>query len=383
MVLLSSGKCGGRGHPPGAPTALNVDSATHDGGVLRWGAPNHKTLTGYRILRGSDADALETIVEDTGDLATGYTDTTAADDATHHYAVVALSVDGDGRQSATVSATTPARTPATPVIAGAPGAPSALTASLDGAGGVTLSWTDPADNAITGYRILRGDDALSMRIIKENTGSAALSYTDTSVALNRAQVYAVQARNAAGLSQLSNTVGVTTLGAPTALDASASSGRVSLSWTAPDVAGITGYQVLRGSTAQDLQALGKNTGENRPLYTDFDVRPVTAYVYAVRALGAHGSGPLSETFSITTQPRSTVLRYTRAEPDTPLISQRQQAITSRTMIANLDRPTATKLSSGSYVPDRAPEADRVMQGPVRVVWHRTGASVTTGRHPDG
>ena len=196
-----------RNNPPGAPTALSVDSVTHDGVVLSWSALDHGAPTGYRILRGSTADALETIVDDTGDLATGNTDTTATDDPTHHYAVVALSVDGDGRQSATVSATTPARTPATPVIA----------ASLDGAGGVTLSWTDPADNAITGYRILRGDDALSMRIIKENTGSAALSYTDTSVALNRAQVYAVQARNVAGLSQLSNTVGVTTLGAPTAL----------------------------------------------------------------------------------------------------------------------------------------------------------------------
>ena len=63
---------------------------THDGVELSWSAPEHNGLTGYRILRGSDADSLETIVEDTGDLALSYTDTTAADDATHHYAVVAL-----------------------------------------------------------------------------------------------------------------------------------------------------------------------------------------------------------------------------------------------------------------------------------------------------
>ena len=101
-------------HPPGAPTDLSADSATHDGVALSWGAPGHSGLTGYRILRGGSPDTLETLVEDTGDLALTYTDTTAADDATHHYAVVALSLDGDSPQSATVSATTPPQPTPTP-----------------------------------------------------------------------------------------------------------------------------------------------------------------------------------------------------------------------------------------------------------------------------
>ena len=101
-------------HPPGAPTDLSVDSATHDGVALSWGAPEHSGLTGYRILRGASPDTLETLVEDTGGLALTYTDTTAADDATHHYAVVALSLDGDSPQSATVSATTPPQPTPTP-----------------------------------------------------------------------------------------------------------------------------------------------------------------------------------------------------------------------------------------------------------------------------
>ena len=96
-----------RNDPPGAPTAVSVDSVAHDGVVLSWSAPAHNGLTGYRILRGSSADALETIVDDTGDLATGHTDTAVSEDTTYHYAVMALSLDGDGAQSATVSATTP------------------------------------------------------------------------------------------------------------------------------------------------------------------------------------------------------------------------------------------------------------------------------------
>ena len=104
-------------HPPGAPTDLSVDSATHDGVALSWEAPEHSGLTGYRILRGGSPDTLETLVEDTGDLALTYTDTTAADDATHHYAVAALSLDGDSPQSATVSATTPPQpTPKPPEV---------------------------------------------------------------------------------------------------------------------------------------------------------------------------------------------------------------------------------------------------------------------------
>ena len=84
----------------------------------------------------------------------------------------------------------------TPVIAGAPAAPAGLTGTLDGNGGVTLSWTDPNDSAITGYRVLRGADARSLVIIAEDTASAALSYTDAAPAANATHVYAVQARNA-------------------------------------------------------------------------------------------------------------------------------------------------------------------------------------------
>ena len=292
-----------RNNPPGAPTDLSVDSATHDGVSLSWNAPEHNGLTGYRILRGPTADALETIVEDTGDLELSHTDTTAADDATHHYAIIALSLDGDGTQSGTVLATTPPRTPVTPVIEGAPAAPADLTAQLDGSGGVTLSWTDPDDDGITGYRILRGVDALSMRIIAENTGSASGGYTDATAAVNSTHVYAVQARNGVGLSQLSNTVSVTSLGAPTNLLLAASSdSRVMLSWTGPDSTAVTGYRILRGTSADALAALVTDTGGTATAHEDGTAAADTTYHYAVIALGPDGEGPSSATASVTIPP---------------------------------------------------------------------------------
>ena len=339
-----------RNQPPGAPTGLSVDSATHDGVVLSWSAPGHSALTGYRIQRGSDADALETIVENTGDLEVSYTDTTAADDATYHYAIIALSLDGDSAQSGTVSATTPPRTPVTPVIEGAPGAPSTLTAELDGSGSVTLSWTDPDDSAITGYRILRGVDARSMRIIVENTGSATVGYTDATAAVNTAHVYAVQARNSVGLSQLSNTVSITTLSAPTELDVSASSGRVSLSWSAPDLSAITGYRVMRGTTSSSLNQVAVVSGRSNTFYTDFDVLPVSEYHYAVRALSAQGSSAQSATVSATTQPVTAVSRYIRFDKDNQLVTRQDtDTPTPTVMVSNEDVPDATYFATGGAV----------------------------------
>ena len=292
-----------RNNPPGTPTDLSVDSATHDGVVLSWSAPTHSALTGYRILRGPTADALETIVEDTGGLELSHSDTTAADDATHHYAITALSLDGDGAQSGTVSATTPPRTPVTPVIEGAPAPPADLTAQLDGSGGVTLSWTDPDDDGITGYRILRGDDVRSMRIIVENTGSASIGYTDATAAVNSTHVYVVQARNSVGLSQLSNTSSVATLEVPTNLLLAASSGSgVILSWTGPDSSAVTGYLILRGPSTDALATLVADTGGTATTHEDGTAAADTTYHYAVSALGRDGEGPRSTTTSVTVPP---------------------------------------------------------------------------------
>ena len=65
-------------------------------------------ITGYRILRGTAADSLSTIQADTGSNGTEYEDDTVAAETTYFYAVLALSADGNGPQSTSLSATTPA-----------------------------------------------------------------------------------------------------------------------------------------------------------------------------------------------------------------------------------------------------------------------------------
>ena len=95
-------------HPPAAPTGLAASSIEHDSLTLTWNDPQEAGITGYRVLRGSDAGSLSTIEADTASAGTEYTDTTVAAETTYHYAVLALSADGDGAQSTAISATTPA-----------------------------------------------------------------------------------------------------------------------------------------------------------------------------------------------------------------------------------------------------------------------------------
>ena len=75
---------------------------------------------------------------------------------------------------------------------------------------VLLTWFNiDEDASITGYQILRGPKADSLVIIEDDTGSTATSYTDETPPASETHTYAVKARNASGLSPLSNTLTAT------------------------------------------------------------------------------------------------------------------------------------------------------------------------------
>ena len=74
---------------------------------------------------------------------------------------------------------------------------------------VFLFWSDPSNDSITGYQILRGPDAANLVIIEEDTGSSSTSYTDAMPPAGETHTYAVKARTPTGLSELSNTVTAT------------------------------------------------------------------------------------------------------------------------------------------------------------------------------
>ena len=81
----------------------------------------------------------------------------------------------------------------------------AIAVSPDGE--MLLSWFNlDEDDSITGYQILRGPDADSLVVIEDDTGSSSTSYTDETPPAGQTHTYGVKARNASGLSDLSNTL---------------------------------------------------------------------------------------------------------------------------------------------------------------------------------
>ena len=169
---------------------------------------------------------------------------------------------------------------------------------------VLLSWDNPDDDTITGYQILRGEDADNLAVLADDTGSTSTSYTDSTVEAETTYVYAVRGRNTHGLSPQSDTVTVTTSAAPPAkpkgLLTGASHDSVLLSWDNPDDDTITGYQVLRGPDADNLVVLVDDTGDANTSYTDSNVAAQTTYLYAVRGRNDRGLGPQSDPVTVTT-----------------------------------------------------------------------------------
>ena len=97
-----------KNHPPAAPTGLIAARIGHSVLTLTWDDPQDDTITGYRILRGTEADNLAVINSDTASNATEYEDDTVAPETAYHYTVLARSANGEGAQSDIISATTPA-----------------------------------------------------------------------------------------------------------------------------------------------------------------------------------------------------------------------------------------------------------------------------------
>ena len=299
--------------PPAAPNLTGTPLTPEGQVMLVWQDPSDDSITGYQILRGPDADSLAVIEEDTGSSATIYTDTSPPAGQTHTYAVKARNAAGLSPLSNTVTATMP---PAAPNLTGTPLTPE---------GQVMLVWQDPSDDSITGYQILRGPDADSLAVIEEDTGSSATIYTDTSPPAGQTHTYAVKARNAAGLSPLSNTVTATMPpAAPTGLTALPTHDSLMLSWHTPDHDGITGYQVLRGPDADSLEVVATDTGSLAPWYVDTDVSEDTSYAYAVKALGAGGESAPSGVVEVSTLQAATITFVGPSVEEDPPIAQQQQ-----------------------------------------------------------
>ena len=183
-----------QGSVPHAPTGLTVASSTHDSVTLSWDDPGDTSITGYQVLRRDTVKqapgTFTTIEENTSSAATTFIDDTVSAGTRYVYRVRAINASGLSDQSNYVNVETPATPTSSP-----PSRPTGLAATSVSHDSVTLSWDDPGDGSITGYQVLRryrdgdeygdGQGAAEFIAIVDDTGSAATTYTDTSVTAAR------------------------------------------------------------------------------------------------------------------------------------------------------------------------------------------------------
>ena len=112
-------------HPPAAPTGLIAARIGHSVLTLTWDDPQDDTITGYRILRGTEADNLAVINSDTASNATEYEDDTVAPETAYPTTRSWPGAPTAKGLSQTSSAPLPRRRPhrKKPPLPGAPGRP--------------------------------------------------------------------------------------------------------------------------------------------------------------------------------------------------------------------------------------------------------------------
>ena len=188
---------------------------------------------------------------------------------------------------------------------------------------VILTWSDPQDDTITGYVILRRDKAIHEEgvfiTVEDNTNSADTTYTDDTVEPSRKYVYRIKAINTAGLSEISSWARAYTPPAkPTGLSASATHQSVTLTWDDPGDDSINGYVVLRRIPGVDPEGqfseLISNTGTDAITYTDGTVEAETRYTYRIKAINEHGTSERSRWLHIDTAAAPEAQEEQAAEP---------------------------------------------------------------------
>ena len=287
-----------------APSGLTA--VLTDGQVaLSWDAPvdDAGSVTGYEILRGQGEGDPATLAADTGSAATTYTDATATQ-ASESYTYRVKALRGQEQSQASGEA----------VVVLPPGSPTGVLSAATH-DSVLLSWNDPQDDTITGYRVLRADTVDGVHgefvAIASDTGSTDTSYTDDTVEPERSYAYRVQAVSPQGLSGPPPDLPVDTPAAPapltleptpaepqspSGLAAEVVDGQVVLSWDAPaeDAASVTGYEVLRAEGAGELAVLVVDTGNTATAYTDATATSASgSYTYRVKALRSQEQSQVS------------------------------------------------------------------------------------------
>jgi fibronectin type 3 domain-containing protein len=292
------------GSPPAAPTNL---IATPDSSAVDLHATlvaSNDIYIGYSIYRGlgpGAEGATPILNHSTFMLSPLYSlstsDNTAVYDVNYYYHVTAWNMFGQS----------PASNEAMSFSSPEGDAPEPVTdlAATGGNGQVTLTWSNPSYQGtanLLDYNIFRYNGTAWNGISFLTTGLGQQTYVDNLLDPGTYQYRVEVTNNYGNWIGNSNTAQATTTSvsvapsAPLSLVASAGTGYVQLSWSAPSTVGpgITNYKIFRGTTAGGEGTTVYQTVSGSTLtYNDTTVTAGQPYYYVVAAVNSVGTGPNS------------------------------------------------------------------------------------------
>jgi hypothetical protein len=281
--------------PPLAPSNLTAKAISSTQIVLAW-RDNADNEAGFKIERKTGSCASTTawshVATKTANSIT-FTNSGLIAGTAYSYRIRASNAGGASTSSNCATATTGK--------AGTPNAPAGLKATSVSAKKITLTWADKSTDE-TSFKVYRKDSgAWGLLTTLPANATAAVSYSDAAATGNTATTgysYHVQACNESGCSP-ATTVAFAPF-KPTTLSATASSGKIDLSWI-DNSSNETGFQVYKkpgACTDTGTWSILTTTLANAESDSETAVTTGSTYSYKVRAFYKSTASPYSYGYSM-------------------------------------------------------------------------------------
>ena len=277
---------------PAAPTGLTATAG--DAQIaLSWANPGNSDIDKYQYRQGTGSPVVWgswTDIGSSGATTTAHTVASLTNGTEYSFQIRAA--DGTANSAASNTAT------ATPVAAGAPAAPTGLTAT-PGDGEVSLTWTNPGNNAITGYQYRIWNRNWGAWTTLSGAGAGSTGFTLSPLTNGEEHRFQLRAVAGALLGVASTPVSAipgSGPAAPTGLRAVPGSGQVTLYWANPGNSDISRYQwQVEGYMWAEMA--GSNAATTK--YVATGLGNGTALRFRIRAFSSNAAGAASAWVSVT------------------------------------------------------------------------------------
>ena len=265
------------GVKPAQVTGVSVTGAGDGEVSLSWDDPGDASISGFQIIYGgATSDTIDVGADATSHAVTGLTNCSE-----YTFKVLAVNCKGDGPSSASVTGTPGVK----------PAKATGLTVASVGDGTVSLSWDDPGDATVTGYKIAYSGATSGTVAV---SGGSTTSQAVTGLTNCGEYTFTVLAVNCSGDGPSSDSVTGTPGVKPAMVTglavASVGDGTVSLSWDDPGDATVTGYKIAySGATSGTVDVSGGSTTSQAVT----GLTNCSEYTFTVLAVNCSGDGPSS------------------------------------------------------------------------------------------